>query len=186
MSAIKKARCESQTSTLSDLTPIQLISWRRLPRCPAMIGGNERTPAVHFLSRIAVALEPMNLLVIFKQTECRRWFRLHFRHADWLSEYLIHFLVLKADWCSIWKNWYYIHEIFLYYIIRGCIFGYLSLYIFHSFTILGFSHIWVYIQSICNFKQLHLPTRVSFFARRFLFLIHMHLYCWLNRWENRK
>lgn len=104
MSAIRKARCESQTSILSDLTPIQLISWRRLPRCPATTGGNERTPAVHFLSQIAVAHEPMNLLVIFKRIECGRWFRLHFRHVDWLSEYLIHFSIFKTDQYLIWKN----------------------------------------------------------------------------------
>jgi len=47
----------------------------------------------------------MNLLVIFKRTEYGRWFRLHFRHADWLSEYLIYFLIFKTDRYLIWKNW---------------------------------------------------------------------------------
>jgi len=170
MSAIKKARCESQTSTLSDLTPIQLISWRRLPRCPATIGGNERTPAVHFLSRIAVALEPMNLLVIFKQTECRRWFRLHFRHADWLSEYLIRFSVFKTDRCSIWKKIDIIFMRYSFIILYEA--AYLVIFRYIFFTRFYSTRFFTYLDIYTSNPLGNYIYRLEFLFSTFFFLIH--------------
>lgn len=172
MSAIRKARCESQTSTLSDLTPVQLISWRRLLRCPATTGGNERTPAVHFLSRIAVALEPITCN--FQAN--RMQIQITLQHADWLSEYLIHFLVSKTDRYLIWKNRYFDIDILTKYsFIILCYIFHCLLYIFYLFLQYSVFHVFRYIFLVTNLKQLHLSTHVSFFRFYdicFSFLIH--------------